>query len=39
MAWIEQGYEVKKHEAAMHLRCRNGKVARENMGLGRPVSP
>ena len=37
MAWIEQGYEVKQHEAAMHLRCRNGKVARENMGAVRAL--
>ena len=30
LAWIEQGYQVKRHEAAMNIRCRNGKVAREN---------
>ena len=30
MAWVEQGYEVQHHEAAMHIRCRNGKVARDN---------
>lgn len=30
LAWVEQGYEVKEHQAAMGIRCRNGKVAREN---------
>ena len=37
MAWVEQQYEVQVHPAATGLRCRNGKVARENDGAVRAL--
>ena len=30
LAWLEQHYEVQRHEEAVGVRCRNGKGAREN---------
>lgn len=30
LSWVEKGYPVQEHEAALGLNCGNGKVARQN---------